>query len=41
MQTLHKGYRGLSLLVMLNSDRALYAATLVLALIAGAWLASL
>lgn len=41
MQTLQNGYRGLSLLVVLNSDRALYATTLIFALVAGAWLGSL
>jgi len=41
MQTLQSGYRGLSLLMMLNSDRVLYAATLIAALSAGAWLGSL
>lgn len=41
MQTLQSGYRGLSLLMMLNSDRVLYAATLSAALAAGAWLGSL
>jgi hypothetical protein len=41
MQTLHSGYRGLSLLMILNSDRVLYTATLIAALAAGAWLGSL
>ncbi|WP_261385679.1 hypothetical protein [Tateyamaria omphalii] len=41
MQTLQSGYRGLSLLMMLNWDRALYGATLAGALAAGAWLGSL
>ena len=38
MQTLQSGYRGLSMLMLLNSDRVLYAATLVAALAVGAWL---
>ncbi|WP_415920417.1 hypothetical protein [Tateyamaria sp. SN6-1] len=41
MQTLQTGYRGLSLLMMLNADRALYAVTLAVALGAGAWLGGL
>lgn len=41
MQTLQGGYRGLSLLMKLNSDRILYGATLIVALTAGAWLGSL
>ena len=41
MQTLQSGYRGLSLLMLLNSDRVLYAATLIAALLAGAWLGGL
>jgi len=41
MQTIQSGYRGLSLLMMLNSDRVLYVATLAVALAAGAWLGSL
>jgi len=41
MQTIQSGYRGLSLIMMLNWDRALYVATLALALAAGAWLGSL
>lgn len=41
MQTLQSGYRGLSLLMLLNSDRALYAMTLIAALFAGAWLGGL
>ncbi|MEM6759236.1 MAG: hypothetical protein AAF601_07120 [Pseudomonadota bacterium] len=40
MQTLQTGYRSLSLLFMLNADRALYAATIAAALGAGAWLGS-
>jgi len=41
MQTMKTSYRGLSLLVDLNWDRALYIGTLVLALAAGGWLGSL
>jgi len=41
MQTIESGYRGLSLLMMLNWDRVLYAATLATALAAGAWVGSL
>lgn len=37
MQTIHNGYQGLSLLMDLNWDRALYVATIALALGAGAW----
>ncbi|WP_302622791.1 hypothetical protein SuNHUV7_34110 (plasmid) [Pseudoseohaeicola sp. NH-UV-7] len=41
MQTLQSGYRGLSLLVDLNWDRILYLATLVGALMIGAYVGSL
>ncbi|MGO4917424.1 hypothetical protein [Pseudogemmobacter sp. W21_MBD1_M6] len=41
MQTIHSGYRGLSLLVDLNWDRILYLATIVFALCAGAFFGSL
>ncbi len=41
MQTLTNGYRGLSLVMMLNWDRFLYVATIFLALMFGAWLGSL
>lgn len=41
MQTIQSGYRGLSLLMLLNSDRVLYAATLIAALAAGAWMGGL
>lgn len=41
MQTLQNSYQGLSLLVMLNCDRALYFATITLALGAGVWLVSI
>lgn len=38
MQTFKTSYRGLSLLVDLNWDRALYFGFLVIALTAGAWI---
>lgn len=41
MQTIHSGYRSLSLLMALNWDRALYAATLAFALGAGAFIGAL
>jgi len=41
MQTLQSGYRGLSLIVMLNADRALYIAAIAAALGASAWLSGL
>ncbi|MEO0939751.1 MAG: hypothetical protein AAFY38_16480 [Pseudomonadota bacterium] len=41
MQTINAGYRGLSLLMLLNWDRALYIATIAGALCAGAWIGSL
>ncbi len=41
MDTIHNGYRGLSLLWTLNWDRILYVFTIVAALLAGAWLGSL
>lgn len=41
MQTIQSGYRGLSLLVLLNTDRALCTTTLIAALLAGAWLGGL
>jgi hypothetical protein len=40
MQTMKSSYRGLSLLLDLNWDRALYLGTLAVALTAGAWLGS-
>lgn len=40
MQAMQNGYRGLSLLMDLNWDRVLYIGTIVLALGAGAWLAT-
>ena len=39
MQTFKTSYRGLSLLVDLNWDRALYFGFLIIALTAGAWIA--
>jgi len=41
MQTIQSSYRGLSLLMELNWDRALYIATIALALAAGAYVGSL
>jgi hypothetical protein len=41
MQTLQKGYRGLSLLVDLNWDRILYLAALLGALMIGAYIGGL
>lgn len=41
MQTLQHGYRGLSLVMLLNMDRVLYVVTLGAALAASAWLGSL
>jgi len=41
MDTINQGYRGLSLLWNLNWDRILYVLTIVVALLAGAWLGSL
>ncbi len=38
MQTFKTSYRGLSLLVDLNWDRALYFGFLIIALTAGAWI---
>ncbi len=40
MQTLTRGYRGLSLLVGINWDLILYVATIAVALIGGALLGS-
>lgn len=40
MQTVRKGYRGLSLLMDLNWDRALYLATITVSLGLGAWIAT-
>ena len=40
MQTMQDGVRGLSLLMVLNWDRALYVTTITVALGAGAWLAT-
>ncbi len=41
MQTLQQSYRGLSLMIQLNSDRILYLLTIAFALMAGAYLGSL
>ncbi|MGJ8626589.1 MAG: hypothetical protein ACSHXB_06470 [Sulfitobacter sp.] len=41
MQTIQSSYRGLSLLMDLNWDRALYMATIAFALAAGAYVGSL
>lgn len=41
MQTIQISYRGLSLLMDLNWDRVLYAATICFALAAGAFVGSL
>lgn len=41
MQTMMNGYRGLSLLMVLNSDRFFSAATILVALLAGGYLGSL
>lgn len=41
MQTLTKGYRGLSVLMDLNWDRVLYLCTIIFALCAGAFIGSL
>lgn len=38
MTTLVDGYRGLSLLMAINSDRMIYLATVALALVAGGYL---
>ena len=38
MQTIQSSYRGLSLLMVLNWDRALYIGTIAVALAAGAYL---
>jgi hypothetical protein len=41
MQTLQSSYRGLSLLMILNWDRALYIGSLALALTIGAWISQI
>ncbi|MGC1494544.1 MAG: hypothetical protein WA790_01955 [Sulfitobacter sp.] len=41
MQTIQSSYRGLSLLMDLNWDRALYVGTIAVALAAGAYVGSL
>lgn len=40
MQHIMRGYRGMSVLVTVNGDRMLYAVTLALALVAGAFVGS-
>lgn len=40
MQTLNKGYRGLSLIMVLNTDRIFTVGTMVAGLMAGAFLGS-
>lgn len=40
MQTLSHGYRGLSLVLVLNWDRLVYFATIIVALLFGAWIGS-
>lgn len=37
MRTIAAGFQGVSLLVNLNWDRLIYLATIVVALLAGAW----
>jgi hypothetical protein len=41
MQTLHAGYRSMSLLVTINWDRLLYVLTVIFALFFGAWLGTI
>jgi hypothetical protein len=41
MRAMQNGYRGITLLMDLNWDRALYVATIAVALGAGAWLTTL
>ncbi|MBE2277375.1 MAG: hypothetical protein IAE87_13915 [Rhodobacteraceae bacterium] len=41
MQLAHRGINGLSLLFALNADRLLVVATVVVGLLAGAWLGDL
>jgi len=41
MQTISRGYRGLSVLIDLNWDRALYLCTIIFALCAGAFIGTL
>ena len=41
MQTLRDGYRGLSLVMILNWDRILFLMTITLALMLAAWLGGL
>ncbi len=41
MQTLREGYDGLGLVMVLNRDRVLFFATLVVALLLASWLGGL
>lgn len=41
MAYVHEGVRGLSLIVQINADRLMFVATLVVALLAGAFIGSL
>jgi len=41
MHTLQQSYKGLSLMWELNLDRVLFVVTILLALMAGAWLGTL
>ncbi|MGV6847768.1 MAG: hypothetical protein ACWA5A_05255 [Marinibacterium sp.] len=41
MHTLQQSYQGLSLVFQLNIDRLLYVMTLIIALLAGAYIGSL
>lgn len=41
MQTIAAGYKGFSLMFMLNWDRLIYLATIVLALLLGTWIGGL
>lgn len=41
MHTLQQSYKGLSLMWELNLDRVLFVITILLALMAGAWLGTL
>ncbi len=41
MEAVQKSYKGLTLLWNLNWDRILYVCTIIVALLAGAWVGSL
>ena len=41
MHTLQQSYKGLSLMWQLNLDRVMFVVTILLALMAGAWLGTL